>query len=222
MLLFSLTLSPVAGLSSVNILPPGGKPYGLPYAEQIKNFWKWSIGIPAKDNPVNDPTGEKCEVGQNSSSPLFYLSFNNGGFSQRTCKVPAGKALFIPVLESEVSQKEFPKAQTDQDLSKATALDAGSANSLYFKIGDKEYNYQDLLKYRTHTDAFNLNFANNGLFGIIQGGPTRAVADGYYVMTEPLAKGTYPIHIKASLICLQPDCVDPNFAKDITYTVIAQ
>jgi len=41
-------------------------------------------------------------------------------------------------------------------------------------------------------------------------------------MTEPLAKGTYPIHIKASLICLQPDCVDPNFAKDITYTVIAQ
>ena len=134
MLLFSLTLSPVAGLSSVNILPPGGKPYGLPYAEQIKNFWKWSIGIQAKDNPVNDPTGEKCAVAQNNSSPLFYLSFNNGGFSQRTCKVPAGKALFIPVLESEVSQNEFPKAQTDQDLSKPTALDAGSANSLYFKV----------------------------------------------------------------------------------------
>jgi hypothetical protein len=222
MLLFSITLSPVAGQSSVNILPPGGKPYGLPYAQQIMNFWKWSIGIPAKDNPVNDPTGEKCAAGQNSSSPLFYLSFNNGGFSQRTCKVPAGKALFIPVLESEISQKESPKSITDQDLSKAAATDAGSVNSLYLKIGDKEYNYQDLLKYRTHTDAFNLNFANNGLFGITQGGPTRAVADGFYVMTEPLAKGTYPIHIKASLICLQLDCVDPNFAKDITYTIIAQ
>jgi hypothetical protein len=88
---------------------------------------------------------------------------------------------------------------------------AGSVNSLYLKIGDKEYNYQDLLKYRTHTDVF--NFVNNGLFGIIQGGPTRAVADGFYVMTEPLAKGTYPIHIKASLICLQPGGVDPNFAN---------
>ena len=98
------------------------------------------------------------------------------------------------MLESEISQ-ESPKSITDQDLSKAEATDAGSVNSLYLKIGDKEYNYQDLLKYRTHTDAFNLNFANNGLFGITEGGPTRAVADGFYVMTEPLAKGTYPIHI---------------------------
>jgi hypothetical protein len=223
MLFFSVASSPVSALNSVNILPPGGKPYGLTYAQQIINFWKWQLGIPVKDSPANDPTGEKCTAGQlNSSSPLFYLSINNGGISQRTCKVPAGKALFIPVLESEISQKEFPKALTDQDLSKAASTDAGSVNSLYLKIGDKEYNYQDLLKYRTHTDAFNLNFANNGLFGIIQGGPTRAVADGYYIMTEPLAKGTYPIHIKASLICLQPDCVDPNFAKDITYTIIAQ
>jgi len=120
--------------------------------------------MPAKDNPVNDPTGEKCATAQNSSSPVFYLSFNNGGFSQRTCKVPAGKALFIPVLESEISQKESPKSITDQDLSKAAATDAGSANSLYLKIGDKEYTRQDLLKYRTHTDAFNLNFANNGIY----------------------------------------------------------
>jgi hypothetical protein len=48
--------------------------------------------------------------------------------------------------------------------------DQNSVNSLYLKIGDKEYNYQDLLKYRTHTDAFNVNFANNGIFGIVQGG----------------------------------------------------
>jgi hypothetical protein len=156
----------------------------------------------------------------NSSSPLFYLSLNNGGISQRTCKVPAGKAFFIPVLESEISQKEFPKALTDQDLSEAT--DAGSVNSLYHKIGDKEYNYQDLLKYRTHTDAFNLNFANNGLFGILHGGPTITAGDGFYIMTEPLAKGTYPVHFKSSLICTQPDCVDPNFAQDITYTIIVQ
>jgi hypothetical protein len=43
------------------------------------------------------------------------------------------------VLESGISQKEFPKALTNQDLSKAAATDAGSVNSLYFKIGDKEY-----------------------------------------------------------------------------------
>ncbi|MGC2572123.1 MAG: hypothetical protein WA364_11485 [Candidatus Nitrosopolaris sp.] len=83
------------------------------------------------------------------------------------------------MMQVEISKKEFPKAQTEQDLSKAATTDQNSVNSLYLKIGDKEYNYQDLLKYRTHTDAFNVNFANNGIFGIVQGGPTRAVADGY-------------------------------------------
>jgi hypothetical protein len=223
LLLFSLISSPVAGLNSVNIIPPGGKPYGLPYSEHIKNFWKWNLAIPAKDNPINDPTGEKCATGQsNTSSPVFYLAFNNGGFSQRTCKVPAGKALFIPVMQVEESGKEFPKAQTAQDLSKAAKTDQDSVNSLYLKIGDKEYNYQDLLKYRTHTDPFIVNFANNGIFGILQGGPTNDVADGFYILTQPLAKGTYPIHFKSSLICAQPDCDTPNFAQDITYTIIAQ
>jgi len=221
MLLFSFTLSQVAALNPVNILLPGGKPYGLTYAEHIKNFWKWNLAIPAKDNPINDPTGEKCATSQNASSPVFYLAFNNGGFSQRTCKVPAGKALLIPVMQVEISQKEFPKALTDQDLSKAASTDQNSVNSLSLKIGDKVYNYQDLLKYRTHTDGFNLNFANNGIFGILQGGPTRVVADGFYILTQQLPKGTYPIHFKSSLICTQPDCDTPNFAQDITYTIIA-
>jgi hypothetical protein len=216
MLLFSVASSPVSALNSVNILPPGGKPYGLTYAEHIKNFWKWTLGIPAKDNPMNDQTGQKCATGQNSSSPIFYLEQNNGGASQRTCKVPAGKALFIPVMTVEESDKESPGA-SDQDLSKSATTDQDSANSLYLKIGDKECNYQDLLKYRVHTDAYNLNFANNGIFGIIQGGPTRDVADGFFVMTEPLAKGTYLIHFKSSC------CISSTpFAQDIAYTIIAQ
>jgi hypothetical protein len=100
-------------------------------------------------------------------------------------------------MQVEWSQKEAPK-DTAQDLIKAATADQDSVNSLYLKIGDKEYNYPDLLKYRVHTDAFNFNFANNGIFAIIEGGPTRAVADGFFVMTEPLAKGTYFIHFKSS------------------------
>jgi hypothetical protein len=32
-----------------------------------------TIGIPARNNPMNDGTGQKCATGQNSSSPIFYL-----------------------------------------------------------------------------------------------------------------------------------------------------
>jgi hypothetical protein len=219
-LLFSTILSPVAALNTVNIFPPGGKPYGLTYADHIKNYWKWAIKTPANENPVNDPTGVKCATGQeNTNSSVFYLAFNNGGTSQRTCKVPAGKALFIPVMQVESSDKELPKASV-ADLSNSAKNDQDHVNSLYLKIGDKEYNFKDLDKYRTHTDAFEVVFPDNGIFGVLKGGVSKAVADGRYIITEPLAKGTYPIHFKSSLI--DPSNPDTNFAQDITYKIIAQ
>jgi hypothetical protein len=223
LLLFSSTLlSPAAASNPLNIFPPGSKPYGLTYAEHIKNFWKWSLAIPAKDNPINDPTGVKCTNGQsNTNSSVFYLAFNNGGISQRTCKVPAGKGLFIPVMQVENSDKETPNASV-QDLDKGATKDQDSVNSLYLKIGDKQYNYNDLNKYRTHTDAFDVVFPDNGIFGVMKGGVSKAVADGRYILTEPLAKGTYTIQFKSSLLCQDPDCADPNFAQDIKYTIIAE
>jgi len=214
-LLFSFVMLPVAGSNPVNIFPPGSKPYGLPYDKHIENFWKWTLGIPAKDNPINDPTGEKCATGQlNTNSSVFYLAFNNGGISERTCKVPAGKGLFIPVMQVELSDKDTPGA-TVEELKLSAKTDQDSVNSLYLKIGDKEYNFEDLRKYRTDTDGFDVDYADNGIFGIVEGGPTKAVADGYY-------KGNYTIHYKSSLSCLEPGCAEPNFAQDIKYNIIAE
>ena len=222
MLLFSFVTLPVAGSASVNIFPPGSKPYGLAYPEHIENFWKWTLGIPAKDNPINDPTGEKCATGQlNNNSSVFYLTFNNGGVSERTCEVPAGKGLFIPVMQVELSDKDTPGA-TIEELKLSAKTDQDSVNSLYLKIGDKEYNFDDLRKYRTDTDGFDVNYADNGIFGIVEGGPTKAVADGYYIMTDPLQQGNYTVHYKSSLSCLDPGCAEPNFAQDIKYNIIAE
>jgi hypothetical protein len=221
-LVFSFILFPVEGSTSVNIFPPGSKPYGLPYAQHIENFWKWILSIPAKDNPINDPTGEKCATGQsNTNSSLFYLAFNNGGISERTCKVPAGKGLFIPVMQLELSEKDTPGA-TIEELKLSAKTDQDSVNSLYLKIGDKEYNFEDLRKYRTDTDGFDVDYADKGIFGIVEGGPTTAVADGYYIMTDPLQKGNYTVHYRSSLSCLEPGCAEPNFAQDIKYNIISE
>jgi hypothetical protein len=82
--------------------------------------------------------------------------------------------------------------------------------------------YEDLVKYRTSTGVFQLVMANNAIFGIVKGGNTTAVADGFYVVTEPLTKGNHTINFRSSLICSDPDCADPNFAQDITYNIIAE
>jgi hypothetical protein len=214
---------PAGGASnSVNIFPPASKPYGLTNIEHIKNFWKWILAIPANENPINDATGEKCGIDQaETNSSVFYLAFNNGGKSERTCKVAAGKGLFIPVMQVEISKKDLPNASVE-DLMANTKADQDSVNSLYLKIDDKELKYEDLVKYRTSTGVFPLVMANNAIFGIVEGGNTTASADGFYVITEPLAKGNHTINFRSSLICSDPDCADPNFAQDIKYNIIAE
>ena len=64
---------------------------------------------------------------------------------------------------------------------------------------------QDLSKYRTPTGDFEVTFPKNAIFGATEG-ISKAVADGYYVITQPLAKGTYTILYKSSLICPGTDC----------------
>jgi hypothetical protein len=215
-------LSPTLASNPANIFPPESKPYGLTFAEHQKNFWKWIVGIPAKESPLNDPTGEKCAASQsNTNSSVFYLSMNSGGISERTCNVPAGKGLFIPVMEVVWSDKEAPGASIEE-LRKSAKKDQDSVNSLYLKIGDKEYKYDDLIKYRTQTDAFEVVFPDNGIFGVIKGGVSKAVADGFYIITEPLTKGNYFVHFKSSLLCLDLGCAEPNFAQDIKYNIVAQ
>ena len=215
-------MSVTSASNSINIFPPGGKPYALSYAEHIQNWWRWILAIPAKDNPINDATGERCATGQeNMTSSVFYLGINNGGVSERTCKVPVGKGLLIPVMQVSISDLEIPGASV-KELSDAAKEDQDSVNSLYLKIDNVEYKYDNLTKYRTHTEPFETIWPDNAAFGIVKGGNSTTVADGFYIITEPIAKGNHTIHFKSSLICSEPDCVEPNFVQDIKYNIIAE
>jgi hypothetical protein len=217
-----LTLSSAASSGSVNIFPQGSKPYGLTQEQHIQNFWKWVISLPENQNPWNDPSGKNCANGQvGTNSSVFYLSGNGGGTSERVCTVPAGKGLLIPVMVVEISDKEYPGATVD-DLASSAKKDQDSVNSLYLKIDDKEYGYDELVKYRTNTEPFSVVFPDNPSFGVLEGGPSKTVADGFYILTEPLSKGNHTVHYKSSLLCLDPDCAEPNFGQDIQYTIIAE
>ncbi len=215
-------MSAAAGVNSVNVFPPTTDPYGLTYDEHVKNFWKWVISLPKNMNPWDDPTGKNCANGQlEMNSSVFYLSGNGGGKTlDRTCKVPAGKGLFIPVSPMEISDKEVPNASVER-LHDIAKKDQDSVTSLSLKIGDKEYSLEDLKKYRIHPEDFQVIFPENAIF-VATAGPSKAAADGYYVITEPLKKGNYTIAYSASLICPSVECIQPNFAQDIAYVITAE
>ena len=97
-----------------------------------------------------------------------------------------------------------------------------SARSLYFKIEDKEFLEDDIRKCRVHTEDFDVAFPKYAMFGVTKEGPTKAIADGYHIITEPLTKGNYTINYKSSILCMGLDCTEQSFAHDITYNMIVK
>ena len=207
--------------TSVTLYPVNSKPYGLTYEDHLINYNKYILSIPSDKSPAEDPTGERCTYGQNpSNSSVFYLNGNSGGLTKKTCKIPEGLSLFIPIITVEASTAEDPEA-TVEDLHKDAKNDQDNVNGLYLKINDKEYDYKDLLKFRTHTKDFEVTFPENALFGA-KSGVTTAVADGFHVITTPLSAGNYTVEFKGSLVCLGVDCTEPIFASDNVYNLIVK
>jgi hypothetical protein len=193
------------------------KPFGLSYEDHVKNYWKLFLPIPVDKNPFEDTTGEKCTYGQNATKTVFYLIGNSGGKTEKTCTIPAGLGLLIPIIVVEASQAETPGASIE-DLHRIAKNDQDHVTSLFLKINGTEYKYEDLLKYRTHTKDFNVIFPNNAEFGAAPG-PSKVVADGFYILTKPLAPGNYNIEFSGSIACLGADCIEPSFVTQNIYNL---
>ena len=195
----------------------------MSYEDHIKNFWEWIASLPKNRNPWHDETGSTCASVQPGTASLFYLGGNGGGRPERwnrTCTVPRGKGLFIPVMVVEVSEKDFP-GKSIQELRKIAKKDQDSVTNLYLKIDDREYNSEELRKYRKSTADFTVTFPENAIFGSGPG-KCKAVADGHYIITKPLPKGNHTVHYKSELTCDGSDCLERKFAQDIKYNITAE
>jgi hypothetical protein len=209
--------------NSVDIFPPNSKPFGLSYEDHIKNYWNFALSLPNPDNPWNDETGEKCRNGQEIiNSSIFYLPANGGGKSERVCKIPAGNGIFIPVLVGEFSQLELGKDAKPEDLPVFAKNDQDKMHVATLSIGDKKLDTTEVKKYGIVTGLFNLTFPEDNLFGT-DAGKTLAAADGYYLITKPLAKGTYVIHTYGEMCTKDDNCPGgDNLKPDVNTTLIVQ
>jgi hypothetical protein len=170
------------------------KPYGLSYENSTIMWWQWILSKPVEINPKTDKTGEHCQEGQ-GSLPVFFLSNGDGSVTERTCTVPAGKAILIPVSVVECSFAE-QSGTTVEELHTCAEEDQSSNPILFLSVDGRQI--QQLEKYRVHSRAFNVTFPENGLYGA-KAGPSVAVSDGYWIILEPLPPGKHEIDIKSSL-----------------------
>ena len=112
-----LILSSTLPLNLVNAISPvystDSSPYGIPYQKWIERNWQWKYNIPTAQNPLNNYSPEKCAIGQHG--PVWHLTELLSGTEKRTCTIPAGKSIFLPVLNGECDRSDT-KTHNDQDL----------------------------------------------------------------------------------------------------------
>jgi hypothetical protein len=69
---------------------------GKTIGEWSVEWWKWALAIPTSENPMLDPTGANCHLGQ--QGPVWFLAgVWGGGTAERSCSVPTGKYIFFSI-----------------------------------------------------------------------------------------------------------------------------
>jgi len=197
--------------------------YGRTYSEWSGAWWQWALSIPVANHPLFD-NGD-CSVGQ--SGPVWFLggkfcatNQNDCGYNGvvRSCSVPAGKALYIPILNAEWTSLELgdPKAQIDDMRANLAAAMDGTSNE--FDIDGKQI--RNLLQdFRVQSPATVFTIPDDNLWTAIGEGTFTGgayfplVDDGVYVMLAPLRAGPHKIHFHGYMPMY-------NFTLDITYNLV--
>jgi hypothetical protein len=176
------------GNPNSGVFPPGSNPFGATYGVWSARWWQWALGQPVPTNPLLDTTGASCAVGQ--AGPVWFLAGTfGGGSATRTCAIPAGKALFVPVANSFCSEEGDGTPEAQRACAKAFM---DTATDLSAEVDG--VSIQNLQLYRVQSPIFDLTLPDNNIFGAPAGVYTPTAADGIQLMLAPLRAGSHVIH----------------------------
>lgn len=190
---------------------PQDKPYGRDLGAWDSAWWRWAVEAPTVESPIaGDISCAPADTG-----PVWYLV---GSFSgepiTRTCTVPAGTALLVPIITN--AYFEFPGEAGDvwregvrgvKDFLKSV-----DRSSLELQVDGVSVENLAAFRVEGHHYTYGPLPADN-IFGLDAGATARAYSAGYYVMLKPLSPGVHTLHITASA---------DGFAQDVSYTIIVE
>ncbi len=183
------------------VFAPNENVYGMSYGDWSAAWWQYALTFTNDISPIMDATGEYCTAGQ--GGPVFFLAGAGTGSATRTCTVPAGKALFVPILNYECSTVEpgsFHAENGQQARACATWWgDGAGVNTLKFTIDGRKVIGLGEFRVLSPFYDFIVPSTNNflGVDGITSG---VSASDGYWVMIKPLPVGVHVIHFEGQTV----------------------
>jgi hypothetical protein len=196
-----------AGENRLGIVEPGQQIFGKSYNELVSQWTNWLIAEPIATNPAFDPDGSFCDTNQRGH--VWFLATTFGGIADRTCEVPAGKAIFISLGGVYVSfSPEYLGGDSvcsllTGDLEQIRCdvnNDIPLAPDISLKVVIDGVEVKDLFAFRAQTQpgGFTLRVPDPSLLtdiGFSPGDRYPAVADGYFLLLEPLKPGKHTLTV---------------------------
>jgi hypothetical protein len=206
------------------VIAPNSVGFGRTYSEWSAAWQQWTFSIPVASHPLFD-NGD-CSVGQ--SGPVWFLG---GRYCQpgsdcsapvtRSCSVPAGKALFFPVVNVPDTAPEEPNwgcgdslpplvAGTIAEMRQCVAPYIDGATKLEADVDGKPIRKLNT-DFRVRSVVFEVTWPADNLLTALGEGPFPA---GTYspVLLPPLPVGNHTLHFQGTF---------PNgFTENITYNLV--
>lgn len=165
---------------------------GHSYAEWQAIWWQWILAIPVDSNPFNPDAAFDVTTGQTGNVWFLSALF---GTNERTCTIPKGKNLFLPLANGEWSDLEGFPTEADQRAQANAATDTVVVDSLFCTVDGVPV--ENLGNFRHATAQFTFSAPTPWIFGDV-GGTGHAVDDGFYVMLKKLSPGNHTLHYGAT------------------------
>src|SRR5262249_27247601 len=102
------TMSAAAQTATATTASSGAKitPAGSDYAAWVAAWGQWLFSFPAAGSPGTDASGALCGVGQHGKTFFLAPSYVGAGKVTRTCTIPAGVSVLVPVIAVNCSTAE--------------------------------------------------------------------------------------------------------------------
>ena len=221
-LLLGTVPSPPAALAAADpgVLPPQSSAFGKSLGAWSAAWWQWAFAIPTGQNPLLDDSGANCGVGQAGKvwflGGTFALTENPSthdvvGTASRTCSIPNGTAVLIPIINAECSTIEG-NGTTEAEL---RACARGFMDGVTVLTADVDgRSVSNPRQYRATSPLFSFTLPSDNLLGK-PAGTSPSVSDGFYLLLAPPSVGAHSIHVHGEA----PLSPTSSFILDVTYAL---
>jgi len=187
------------------LYPKNARPFDRSLERWSELLWSWIYAQPLDQNPILDPTGDDCGIGQ--QGPMWFLAAVPGSTLgtnvSRTCTIPRHKGILVQ-LASTVNDYPCPdpafhpapgQSLFDFLIAPITPLFDDESG---FAISFDGIDLVDPLSYRYTSDdlfLFKGDLSMQAFDPCVTGHQQPAVSDGFYLPFKPMSPGAHTIVI---------------------------